>query len=95
MGLVARAADSADLGISCIGGYSRTKYPNSVHWPFKRQENETRLLGATLWDVLSLFWLMMRHREPQWLKDMVPILLKALRKEVAALWAGQIILTGI
>ena len=88
MGLVARATDSAGLGISHIDRYSRTKYPNSVHCPFKGQENATRLLDATFWDVLSLVWLMIRHREPQWFKDMVPILLRALCKEVAALWAG-------
>jgi hypothetical protein len=85
MAIVARAADSAGLYIFHIGGYSRTKYPNSVHWHFKRQGNEPGLLDATFWDVQSLFCLMIRHREPQWVKDMVPILLRALRREVAAL----------
>ena len=85
MGLVERAAESAGLYISHIGGYSRTKYPNSVHWHFKRDPNESGLLDATFWDVKSLFWLMIRHREPQWVKDMVPKLLRALRKEVRLL----------
>ncbi|MEM9620010.1 MAG: hypothetical protein AAF993_00080 [Pseudomonadota bacterium] len=82
MHLVERAADRAGLYISHIGGYSRTKYPNSVHWHFKRDPKEPGLLDATFWDVKSLFWLMIRHREPQWVKDMVPKLLNALRAEV-------------
>lgn len=82
MGLVERASESAGLYISHIGGYSRTKYPNSVHWHFKRSPDENGLLDATFWDVKSMFWLMIRHREPQWVKDMVPKFLRALRREV-------------
>ena len=79
--LVARAADCSGLYISHIGGYSRKKFPNSVHWHFKRDPKERGLLDATFWDVKSLFWLMIRHSEPQWVKEMVPKLLKALRAE--------------
>ncbi len=82
MKLVERAAEAAGLYISHIGSYSRKKYPNSVHWHFKRDPNERGLLDATFWDVKSLFWLMIRHREPQWVKDRVPKLLQALRREV-------------
>ena len=82
MALVERAASSAGLYISHIGSYSRKKYPNSVHWHFKRDPKERGLLDATFWDVKSLFWLMIRHSEPQWVKDMVPKLLRALRQEV-------------
>lgn len=85
MPLVERAAEAAGLYISHIGGYSRTKYPDSVHWHFKRDPDELGLLDATFWDVKSLFWLMIRHREPQWVKDKVPDLLASLRREVAAL----------
>ncbi len=81
-GLVERAAQAAGLYVSHIGGYSRTKYPNSVHWHFKRDPKEPGLLDATFWDVKSLFWLMIRHREPQWVQDMVPKFLRALRREV-------------
>lgn len=84
-GLVERAAESVGLYISHIGSYSRKKYPNSVHWHFKRDPNERGLLDATFWDVRSLFWLMIRHSEPRWVKAMVPRLLRALRREVAAL----------
>ena len=80
--IVERAAERAGLYISHIGGYSRKKYPNSVHWHFKRDPDEAGLLDATFWDVKSLFWLMIRRREPQWVQDMVPILLSALRKEI-------------
>lgn len=80
--VIARAAESAGLYISHIGGYSRTKYPNSVHWHFKRDAQEAGLLDATFWDVKSLFWLMIRHREPQWVKDKVPVLLRAIRREL-------------
>lgn len=82
MQVVERAAERAGLYISHIGGYSRTKFPNSVHWHFKRDEKEAGLLDATFWDVKSLFWLMIRHREPQWVKDKVPALLRAIRKEL-------------
>ena len=80
--IVERAAERAGLYISHIGGYSRKKYPNSVHWHFKRDPKEAGLLDATFWDVKSLFWLMIRHREPQWVKDKVPVLLSSLRKEI-------------
>lgn len=85
LGLVQRAAEAAGLYISHIGGYSRTKFPNSVHWHFKRDPGEPGLLDATFWDVKSLFWLMIRHREPAWVHDKVPELLGALRAEVVAL----------
>ena len=80
--IVERAAERAGLYISHIGSYSRTKYPNSVHWHFKRDPKEAGLLDATFWDVKSLFWLMIRHREPRWVREMVPVLLSALRKEI-------------
>lgn len=83
--LVTAAAAQAGLYISHTGSYSRKKYPNSVHWHFKRDPKETGLLDATFWDIKSLFWLMIRHSEPQWVQDMVPKLLAALRKEVRAL----------
>ncbi|MGI9323855.1 MAG: hypothetical protein ACR2PZ_01455 [Pseudomonadales bacterium] len=82
MSLVERAAEEAGLYISHIGSYSRKKYPNSVHWHFKRDAKEPGLLDATFWDVRSLFWLMIRHSEPQWVQRMVPRFLKALKKEV-------------
>lgn len=85
MQVVERAAANAGLYISNIGGYSRKKYPNSVHWHFKRDPKERGLLDATFWDVKSLFWLMIRHSEPQWVQDMVPTLLRELRREVNAL----------
>ena len=80
--LVERAASRAGLYISHIGGYSRKKFPNSVHWHFKRDPKEPGLLDATFWDVRSLFWLMIRHNEPPWVHEYVPQLLAALRFEV-------------
>ncbi len=82
MGLVERAAQRVGLYISHIGGYSRKRFPNSVHWHFKRDPNERGLLDATFWDVKSLFWLMIRRREPLWVQEKVPELLRALRVEV-------------
>lgn len=81
MNVVERAAESSGLYISHIGGYSRMKYPNSVHWHFKRDPKEPGLLDATFWDVKSLFWLMIRHNEPVWVHAMVPDLRAALRTE--------------
>lgn len=85
MGVVERAAAEAGLYVSHIGGYSRTKYPNSVHWHFKRDPGERGLLDATFWDVKSLFWLMIRHSEPAWVHAKVPELLAALRSELKVL----------
>ena len=56
-----------------------------MHWHFKRDPKENGLLDATFWDVKSLFWLMIRRSEPEWVKDMVPVLLGSLKQEVAAL----------
>jgi len=81
MRAVERAAASAGLYISHIGSYSRTKFPNSVHWHFKRDPKEPGVLDATFWDVKSLFWLMIRHSEPAWVHDTVPDLVAALRTE--------------
>ncbi len=86
-GIVERAAESVGLYISHVGSYSRKKYPNSIHWHFKRDPKERGLLDATFWDIKSLFWLMIRHSEPRWVKQMVPKLLAALKREVAALEA--------
>ena len=85
MRLVERAAAAAGLYVSHIGGYSKTKFPNSVHWHFKRDPNEPGVLDATFWDVKSLFWLMIRHREPAWVHDKVPAFLAALTAESARL----------
>lgn len=85
--LVERAATRAGLYISHIGGYSRKKFPNSVHWHFKRDAKEPGLLDATFWDVKSLFWLMIRHNEPAWVQEHVSTLLDALRVEVQDLRA--------
>lgn len=83
--LVERAAIRAGLYVSHIGGYSRKKFPNSVHWHFKRDPKEPGLLDATFWDVKSLFWLMIRRSEPDWVHAQVPSLLDALRAEVSVL----------
>ncbi len=82
MTVIEKASVRAGLYISHIGGYSRTKFPNSVHWHFKRDAKENGLLDATFWDVKSLFWLMIRHSEPKWVHDKVPVLLRAIRKEL-------------
>lgn len=85
MGLVERAAAGAGLYISHIGGYSRKKFPDSVHWHFKRDPKEKGLLDATFWDVKSLFWLMIRHSEPEWVHAYVPRLLDSLNEQVRLL----------
>ena len=81
---IERASGAVGLYISHIGSYSRKKYPNSVHWHFKRDPKEPGLIDATFWDVKHLFWLMVRHREPAWVHELVPAFLDALRKEVAS-----------
>lgn len=85
MALVDRAAAAAGLYISHIGGYSRTKYPNAVHWHFKRDKKETGLIDATFWDVKSLLWLMIRYSEPAWVHEMAPRLKQALDAEIKSL----------
>ena len=80
--VVERAAATVGMYISHVGGYSRKRFPNSVHWHFKRDRKESGLLDATYWDVKNLFWLMIRHSEPQWVQNMVPAFLSALRQEL-------------
>ncbi len=80
---IERACESVGLYISHIGSYSRKKYPNSVHWHFKRDPHEPGLLDATFWDVKNLFWLMIRHREPAWVHQIVPDFVAALNREVS------------
>ncbi|MFK7803395.1 MAG: hypothetical protein AB8G95_17300 [Anaerolineae bacterium] len=80
--VVENAAQSEGMYISHIGGYSRVKYPNSVHWHFKRDKKEAGLLDATFWDVKNIFWLTIRHREPEWVHAMVPGFLDAISKEL-------------
>ena len=72
--VVERAAAAVGPYISHVGGYSRTKYPNAVHWHFKRDRQERGLIDATYWDVKSLLWLMVRHREPRWVHETAPLL---------------------
>lgn len=83
--VVDRAVESVGLYISHIGKYMAHKHPGSVHWHFKRDKNERGILDATFYDVESLFWLMIAHRNPQWVKDTVPELITALEREVALL----------
>lgn len=85
MDVVERAAAATGLYISHIGGYSRVKYPNSVHWHFKRDKRETGLIDATYWEEGGTFWLVVRHNEPQWVHETAPLLQKALQAELAAL----------
>ena len=83
--VVERASKSCGLYISHIGKYMAHKHPGSVHWHFKREKNEKGILDATFFDVESLFWLMIAHRNPQWVKDTVPDLIAALKHELAVL----------
>lgn len=85
MAAVERAATAAGLYISHIGGYSRVKYPGSVHWHFKRDKKEPGIIDATFWDVKSLFWLMVQKRNRDWVWDMVPVLQRELAREFSAL----------
>ena len=70
--VVERAAGRVGLHISHIGGYSRRKYPGSVHWHLKRGRREVGVLDLTFWDVGERFWLTVRHREPDWAHAIVP-----------------------
>ncbi|WP_300057960.1 hypothetical protein [uncultured Roseobacter sp.] len=84
MPLVEQAAAATGLYISHIGGYSRVKYPNSVHWHFKRDKSEPGLIDATFWQEGAAFWLIVRHAEPQWVHDTAPALQNALQRAVTA-----------
>ncbi len=85
MPLVESAAKSAGLYVSHIGKYLAHKHPGSVHWHFKRDKKESGCLDATFFDVQYLFWLMIAHRNPQWVKDKVPELIDTLKKEFSAI----------
>lgn len=88
MGLVKRAAAATSLYISHIGGYSRVKYPNSVHWHFKRDKKEPGLIDATFWKEGTRFWLIVRNNEPQWVHDTAPRLQSVLQDELAQVLQG-------
>jgi len=66
---VEKAATELDVYISHIGGYSRVKYPISIHWHFKEHPKEKGCLDATYWEEGNEFWIVARHYEPQWVKD--------------------------
>ncbi|MEP3226524.1 MAG: hypothetical protein ABJO01_11155 [Parasphingorhabdus sp.] len=83
--LVEKASAAAGLYISHIGRYSRKKFPNSIHWHFKRDRKETGLIDATFWDVKSLLWLMIRYSEPEWVHKTAPRLSKAMANEISKL----------
>ncbi|MEL7213869.1 MAG: hypothetical protein AAGK92_14485 [Pseudomonadota bacterium] len=83
MGVIERAAKATDLYISHIGSYSRVKYPNSVHWHFKRHKKEPGLIDATFWEEGAKFWLVVRNNEPQWVHETAPLLQKSLEIELA------------
>lgn len=84
MKIVERAARTTGLYISHIGGYSRVKYPNSIHWHFKRDAKENGLIDATYWQEGIKFWLVMRNREPDWVHQTAPLLKEALEKELSS-----------
>lgn len=67
--IVDNAAADLDLYISHIGGYSRVKYPNSIHWHFKQHPKERGCLDATFWAEGQEFWIVARNYEPQWVKN--------------------------
>jgi hypothetical protein len=87
MPLVEDAAKKVGLYISHIGKYLAHKHPGSVHWHFKRHKKEGGILDATFYDIESLFWLMISHRNPQWVHEKVPDLLCALEVEFAKIEA--------
>jgi len=67
--IVEKTAKKLDVYISHIGGYSRVKYPNSIHWHFKENPKEKGCLDATFWAEGNEFWIVARNYEPQWVKD--------------------------
>lgn len=66
---VEKAAEELGVYISHIGGYSRVKYPNSIHWHFKEHPKEKGCLDATFWEEGNEFWIVARNYEPQWVKS--------------------------
>ena len=80
--IVEKAAKHLDVYLSHIGGYSRVKYPNSVHWHFKEHPKEKGCLDATFWEEGNEFWIVARNYEPQWVKDKAKAMQIYLRKMV-------------
>ncbi len=81
--LIEKAADKLGLYISHIGGYSRVKYPNSIHWHFKQHPKEKGCLDATFCEEGNEFWIVARNYEPQWVKDKAVELQKHLQSVVS------------
>jgi len=61
-------------------GYSRVKYPKSIHWHFKEHPKEKGCLDATFWEEGNEFWIVARNYEPQWVKDKAVELQKYLKR---------------
>ena len=80
--IIEKTAEQLDVYISHIGGYSRVKYPNSIHWHFKENPKEKGCLDATFWEEGNEFWIVARNYEPQWVKDKAAKMQKYLRKVV-------------
>lgn len=56
----------------------RKRYPGNRHWHFKRDRDEKGCLDLTYWPAGKLLWITMRHMEPPWVREMGPLLGKAL-----------------
>ena len=67
--IIEKSSGELNLYISHIGGYSRVKYPNSIHWHFKEHPKEKGCLDATFWEEGNEFWIVARNYEPLWVKD--------------------------
>lgn len=63
---VEAAAEELGIYISHVGGYSRKKYPNSIHWHFKESPKKIGCLDATFWEEGNEFWIVVRNYEPTW-----------------------------
>jgi len=80
--IIEAAAIDLNLVISHIGGYSRVKYPNSIHWHFKEDLKEKGCLDATFWEEGNEFWIVSRNREPLWVRDKAIALQQYLNKRL-------------
>jgi len=80
--VLTNAGNDLEMVISHITTLSRKKYPGNRHWHFKEATKSKGCLDVTFWPEGPLFWITIRHYEPDWVhkagRDLAVLLKKKL-----------------
>lgn len=64
--VLAEVGTEMGLIVSHITTLSRKKFPGNRHWQFKQDPKTKGCLDVTYWPEGALFWITIRHYEPDW-----------------------------